>query len=115
MTNAMRMKVKILIGMVAAASLCTVSIGAPRWQSRAWPQLVVVTRIAPMTAHSVVGEIGTLRHRLATGRLQDPVCRVDTSNPDRIYPQTYPADSNSRHRLDERRGCLITVGSVDGQ
>ena len=40
--------------MVAAASLCTVSIGAVRWQSQAWPQFVVVTRATPMSTHSVV-------------------------------------------------------------
>ena len=115
MTNSLPIKAKVMIGMAAVASLCALSIGAIRWQSQAWPQLVVVTRVAPMTAHSVVGEIGTLRHQLATSRLHDSFCGVDTSNPDRIYPQTYSADSNSHHRLDERRGCPIAVGSVDGQ
>ena len=115
MTNSLPIKAKAMIGMAAVASLCALSIGAVRWQSQSCPQLVVVTRVAPMTAHSVVGEIGTLRHQLATGRLHDSFCGVDTSNPDRIYPQTYSADSNSHHRLDERRGCLIAVGSVDGR
>ena len=115
MTNSLPIRGKVMIGMAAVASLCALSVGAVRWQSQAWPQLVVVTRVAPMTVHSVVGEIGTFRHQLATGRLQDPLCGVDTSNPDRIYLQTYSADANSRHRLDERRGCPIAVGSVDGQ
>jgi len=42
MTNTLPIKAKVMIGMVAAASLFTLSIGAVRWQSQTWPQFVVV-------------------------------------------------------------------------
>ena len=108
MTNTLPIKAKVMIGMVAAASLFTLSIGAVRWQSQTWPQFVVVTKAIPMSAHSVVGEIEVLPQQLATAGLHNPFCGVKTSNPNQRYPQAYSADSNSHYRLDERRGNLVT-------
>jgi hypothetical protein len=40
MTNTLPIKAKVMIGMVAVASLCALSFGVVRWQSQAWPQLL---------------------------------------------------------------------------
>ena len=42
MTNTLPIKAKVMIGMVAVASLCALSFGVVRWQSQAWPQLVLL-------------------------------------------------------------------------
>ena len=39
MTNTLPIKAKVMIGMVAVASLCALSFGVIRWQTQAWPQL----------------------------------------------------------------------------
>ena len=54
------------------------------------------------------------RQQSVTAGWHNPFCGVDSSNPDQRYPEAYSADSNIHYRVDERRGCLIAVGSVDG-
>jgi hypothetical protein len=43
MTNTLPMKAKVMIGMVAVASLCALSMGVVRWQTQAWPQLLLLS------------------------------------------------------------------------
>ena len=50
MTNTLPIKAKVMIGMVAAASLCALSFGAARWQSQAWPQLVLLSAAAALSS-----------------------------------------------------------------
>jgi len=50
MTNTLPIKAKVMIGMVAVASLCAVSIGAVRWQSQAWPQLLLLSVAAALSS-----------------------------------------------------------------
>jgi len=50
MTNTLPMKAKVMIGMVAVASLCALSFGVARWQSQAWPQLVLLLIAAPLSS-----------------------------------------------------------------
>jgi hypothetical protein len=50
MTNTLPMKAKVLVGMVAAASLCALSFGAVRWQAQAWPQLVLLLAAAALSS-----------------------------------------------------------------
>ena len=50
MTNKLPIKAKVMIGMVAVASLCAVSIGAVRWQSQAWPQLLLLSVAAALSS-----------------------------------------------------------------
>jgi hypothetical protein len=44
------MKAKVMIGMVAVASLCALSFGVVRWQSQAWPQLVLLLAAAALSS-----------------------------------------------------------------
>jgi hypothetical protein len=39
-----------MIGMVAVASLCALSIGVVRWQTQAWPQLVLLSAAAALSS-----------------------------------------------------------------
>ncbi|MGA3090762.1 MAG: hypothetical protein ABSD75_19325 [Terriglobales bacterium] len=50
MTNTLPMKAKVMIGMVAVASLCALSFGVVRWQSQAWPQLVLLLAAAALSS-----------------------------------------------------------------
>jgi hypothetical protein len=50
MTNTLPMKAKVMIGMGAVASLCVLSIGAVRWQSQAWPQLLLLLLAAALSS-----------------------------------------------------------------
>jgi hypothetical protein len=50
MTNTLPIKAKVMIGMVAVASLCALSFGALRWQSQAWPQLVLLSAAAAISS-----------------------------------------------------------------
>jgi hypothetical protein len=50
MTNTLPIKAKVMIGMVAVASLCALSIGAVRWQSQAWPQLMLLLAAAALSS-----------------------------------------------------------------
>jgi hypothetical protein len=42
MTNTLPIKAKVMIGMVAVASLCALSFGVARWQSQSWPQFMLL-------------------------------------------------------------------------
>ena len=50
MTNTLPIKAKVKIGMVAVASLCALSFGVVRWQSQAWPQLVLLLAAAALSS-----------------------------------------------------------------
>ncbi len=50
MTNTLPMKAKVMIGMVAVASLCALSFGVVRWQTQAWPQLVLLSAAAAVSS-----------------------------------------------------------------
>ena len=50
MTNTMPIKAKVMIGMVAVASLCALSFGVIRWQSQAWPQLLLLSAAAALSS-----------------------------------------------------------------
>ena len=50
MTNTMPIKAKVMIGMVAVASLCALSFGIIRWQSQAWPQLLLLSAAAALSS-----------------------------------------------------------------
>ncbi len=50
MTNTLPIKAKVMIGMVAAASLCALSFGVVRWQAQAWPQLVLLLAAAALSS-----------------------------------------------------------------
>jgi hypothetical protein len=50
MTNNLPIKAKVMIGMVAVASLCALSFGVVRWQSQAWPQLVLLLAAAAISS-----------------------------------------------------------------
>ena len=50
MTNTLPIKAKVMIGMVAVASLCALSFGAVRWQSQSWPQLVLLLAAAALSS-----------------------------------------------------------------
>lgn len=50
MTNTLPIKAKVMIGMVAVASLCALSFGAVRWQTQAWPQLVLLLAAAALSS-----------------------------------------------------------------
>jgi len=46
MTNTIPIKAKVLIGMVAVASLCPLSFGVMNWRMPAWPQLALLMTAA---------------------------------------------------------------------
>jgi hypothetical protein len=50
MTNTLPIKAKVMIGMVAVASLCALSIGVVRWQTQAWPQLLLLSVAAAVSS-----------------------------------------------------------------
>jgi hypothetical protein len=50
MTNNLPIKAKVMIGMVAVASLCALSIGVVRWQTQAWPQLLLLLAAAALSS-----------------------------------------------------------------
>jgi hypothetical protein len=50
MTNTLPIKAKVMIGMVAVASLCALSFGVVRWQAQAWPQLVLLSAAAALSS-----------------------------------------------------------------
>jgi hypothetical protein len=50
MTNTLPIKAKVMIGMVAVASLCALSFGVVRWQTQAWPQLLLLMAAAAMSS-----------------------------------------------------------------
>jgi len=50
MTNTLPIKAKVMIGMGAVASLCALSLGVVRWQSQAWPQLVLLLAAAALSS-----------------------------------------------------------------
>jgi hypothetical protein len=50
MTNTLPVKAKVMIGMVAVASLCALSLGVVRWQTQAWPQLVLLLAAAALSS-----------------------------------------------------------------
>jgi hypothetical protein len=50
MTNTLPIKAKVMIGMVAVASLCALSFGVVRWQTQAWPQLLLLAVAAAVSS-----------------------------------------------------------------
>ncbi len=50
MKNTLPIKAQVMIGMVAVASLCALSFGVVRWQSQAWPQLVLLLAAAALSS-----------------------------------------------------------------
>ena len=50
MKDTMPIKAKVMIGVVAVASLCALSIGVVRWQTQAWPQLVLLSAAAALSS-----------------------------------------------------------------
>ena len=50
MTNNLPIKAKFMIGMVAVASLCALSFGVVRWQTQAWPQLLLLMAAAALSS-----------------------------------------------------------------
>ena len=50
MTNTLPMKAKVMIGMVAVASLCALSFGVVRWQTQVWPQLLLLSLAAALSS-----------------------------------------------------------------
>jgi hypothetical protein len=50
MTNTLPIKAKVMIGMVAVASLCALSFGVARWQSQSWPQLTLLLAAAALSS-----------------------------------------------------------------
>ncbi|MFZ0796675.1 MAG: hypothetical protein WCA13_15300 [Terriglobales bacterium] len=50
MTNTLPIKAKVMIGMVVVASLCALSFGVIRWQTQAWPQLVLLLAAAALSS-----------------------------------------------------------------
>src|SRR5271163_4216301 len=50
MTNTLPIKAKVMIGMAAVASLCALSFGAVRWQTQAWPQLLLLSAAAAVSS-----------------------------------------------------------------
>ena len=50
MTNTLPLKAKVMIGMVAVASLSALSFGVVRWQTQAWPQLLLLMAAAALSS-----------------------------------------------------------------
>jgi hypothetical protein len=50
MTNTLPIKAQVMIGMVAVASLCALSFGVVRWQTQAWPQLMLLLAAAVVSS-----------------------------------------------------------------
>ena len=50
MKNTLPIKAKVMIGMVAVASLCALSFGVVRWQTQAWPQLLLLMAAAALSS-----------------------------------------------------------------
>jgi len=50
MTNTMPIKAKVMIGMVAVASLCSLSFGVINWHMPAWPQLALLMAAAVVSS-----------------------------------------------------------------
>jgi hypothetical protein len=50
MTNNLPIKAKVMIGIVAVASLCALSLGVVRWQTQAWPQLLLLMAAAALSS-----------------------------------------------------------------
>jgi len=50
MTNTLPIKAKVMIGMGAFASLCALSFSVVRWQTQAWPQLVLLLAAAALSS-----------------------------------------------------------------
>lgn len=50
MTNTLPIRAKVMIGMVAVASLCALSFGVVRWQTQAWPQLTLLMAAAALSS-----------------------------------------------------------------
>jgi hypothetical protein len=50
MTNTLPIKAKVMIGMAAVVSLCALSFGVVRWQTQAWPQLVLLSVAAALSS-----------------------------------------------------------------
>ena len=50
MTNTLPIKAKVMIGMVAVASLSALSFGVVRWQTQAWPQLLLLMAAAALSS-----------------------------------------------------------------
>ena len=50
MTNTMPIKAKVMIGMVAVASLCPLSFGVINWHMPAWPQMALLMFAAVLTS-----------------------------------------------------------------
>jgi hypothetical protein len=50
MTNTLPIKAQVMIGMVAVASLCALSFGVVRWQTQAWPQLLLLMAAAALSS-----------------------------------------------------------------
>jgi uncharacterized paraquat-inducible protein A len=50
MTNTLPIKAQVMIGMVGVASLCALSFGVVRWQTQAWPQLLLLMAAAALSS-----------------------------------------------------------------
>jgi len=50
MTNTLPIKAQVMIGMVAVASLSALAFGVARWQTQAWPQLVLLLAAAALSS-----------------------------------------------------------------
>ena len=50
MTNNLPIKARVMIGMVVVASLCALSFGVVRWQTQAWPQLLLLMAAAALSS-----------------------------------------------------------------
>jgi hypothetical protein len=50
MTNTLPIKAKVMIGIVAVASLCALSFGVVRMQTQAWPQLMLLLAAAALSS-----------------------------------------------------------------
>ena len=86
MTNTLPIKAKVMIGMVAVASLCALSFGVVRWQSQAWPQLMLLLAAAALSSRfkvklpgmssSMSGKLARHSSRShATGTVRQPARR----------------------------------------